>query len=248
MTTRKTTQALKISASWTPTEEVGIRLARSTFGAATPLRFDGGRIVVKAAIKLDLSDPAMATQVAARAAELRKELAHAETVSKEPFHMADKLAEAQKQLADLEADIAANPVAPPHWLRSGAPVDTPVFWDGKQFIVSGHRWTNDGYFVQAEDGRGSVAIPYMEAQDAQGMPLYEEHEFTSPTVIEKKDEEKPAFSRLESVFSALEGDGRNRIMRVLDYTDEAEIIRYIDKNFVDILGELDDAGRVKIEC
>ena len=60
--------------------------------------------------------------------------------------------------------------------------------------------------------------------------------------------EQPAFSRLESVFSALEGDGRNRIMRVLDYTDEAEIIRYIDRNFVDILGDLDDAGRVKIEC
>ena len=60
--------------------------------------------------------------------------------------------------------------------------------------------------------------------------------------------EQPAFSRLESVFSALEGDGRSRIMRVLDYTDEAEIIRYIDRNFVDILGDLDDAGRVKIEC
>lgn len=74
MTARKTTQALKISASWTPTEEAGIMLARTMFGAATPLRFDGGRIMVKAAIKLDLSDPAMATQVAARAAELRNEL------------------------------------------------------------------------------------------------------------------------------------------------------------------------------
>ena len=68
------------------------------------------------------------------------------------------------------------------------------------------------------------------------------------TEVEQPAGEQPAFSRLESVFSALEGDGRNRIMRVLDYTDEAEIIRYIDKNFVDILGELDDTGRVKIEC
>lgn len=74
MTSRKTTQALKISASWTPNEGEGITLARHLFGAATPFRFDGGRIVVKAAIKLDLTDPAMATQVAARAAELRKEL------------------------------------------------------------------------------------------------------------------------------------------------------------------------------
>lgn len=74
MTARKTTQALKISASWTPNEEIGIALARKTFGVATPLRFDGGRIMVKAAIKLDLSDPAMAAPVAARAAELRKEL------------------------------------------------------------------------------------------------------------------------------------------------------------------------------
>lgn len=74
MTARKTTQALKISASWTPREDAGIELARHLFGVNTPLRFDGGRIVVKAAIKLDLTDPAMATQVAARAAELRREL------------------------------------------------------------------------------------------------------------------------------------------------------------------------------
>ena len=74
MTSRKTTQALKISASWTPNEAEGITLSRHLFGAATPFRFDGGRIMVKAAVKLDLSDPAMAAPVAARAAELRAEL------------------------------------------------------------------------------------------------------------------------------------------------------------------------------
>lgn len=75
MAPRKTIQALKISASWTPNEAEGINLSRHLFGAATPFRFDGGRILVKAAIKLDLSDPINATHVAARAAELRAELA-----------------------------------------------------------------------------------------------------------------------------------------------------------------------------
>lgn len=74
MTTRKTTQALKISASWTPKADAGVALARHIFGANTPLRFDGGRVMVKAAIKLDLSDPRMAQPVADRAAELRREL------------------------------------------------------------------------------------------------------------------------------------------------------------------------------
>lgn len=80
MTARKTTQALKISASWTPNTEAGINLARALFGAKTPFRFEGGRQMVRAAIKLDLADPMAAKPVAERAAELRAELEATGTV------------------------------------------------------------------------------------------------------------------------------------------------------------------------
>ncbi|MGG2103830.1 hypothetical protein [Stenotrophomonas sp. NRRL B-14846] len=87
--------------------------------------------------------------------------------------MGDQLKAAEKALVELERDIQANPVPPPAWLRSGAPVETEVVWNGKTFEVTGHRWTADGWFVVGRDARGEVAIPYAEATDGQGMPLYE---------------------------------------------------------------------------
>lgn len=127
-----------------------------------------------------------------RVSEQEKTLGRMEAVSQEPFHLGAQLAAVQKQLADLERDIAENPVAPPHWLRSGAPVDTAVMWNGKEFTVTGHRWNDQGWYVLAEDESGSVAIPYLAAQDAQGMALYEEREFTPPKVVEKQPEEGQA--------------------------------------------------------
>jgi hypothetical protein len=41
---------------------------------------------------------------------------------------------------------AANPVAPPYWLRAGAPAETAVYAGGKPYTVIGHRWGDDGYF------------------------------------------------------------------------------------------------------
>lgn len=119
-----------------------------------------------------------------RLVERQEKLAHARKVAVEPFHMADKLAEAKKKLADLEEDIARNPVAPPYWLRAGAPMDTDVIYNGKTFTVNGHRWSDTGYYVVGADERGEFPIPYMEARDSQGMPLYEEREFKKPVVVQ----------------------------------------------------------------
>jgi N12 class adenine-specific DNA methylase len=114
--------------------------------------------------------------------EDERAVGHNETVLREPFHLGDKLAAAKKQLDDLERDIEMNPVAPPYWLRTGAPADTTVFWQGKEFVVTGHRFSKDGWFVLAADARGEVAIPYLQAEDAQGIPVYEEREFEAPQV------------------------------------------------------------------
>ena len=53
------------------------------------------------------------------------------------------------------------------------------------YIVTGHRYTNDGWFVSAEDAKGSLDIPYMEATDSVGMPIYEEREFEEPNINDK---------------------------------------------------------------
>ncbi len=71
---RKTEQAIKIAASWTPHDDTGAVIAAHVFGANSPLRIRGGRITINAAIAIDMTDPAQAARVAARVSELRKEL------------------------------------------------------------------------------------------------------------------------------------------------------------------------------
>ena len=123
--------------------------------------------------------------------EMNGSIKRLEAVAKEPFHMAGDLARLEKALDDLELDIRVNPVPPPAWLRMGAPVDTDAYWGGKPFTVSGHRWSPDGWFVLANDEKGAISIPYMEAKDAQGINLYEERPFEAPEVVEAKKADEP---------------------------------------------------------
>lgn len=74
---RKTTQAMKVSASWTPNEEVAHDMARAAFGdlgVGGGLRFDGGRILVKTAIATKMNDPDHAVRVAQRIKQIEAEL------------------------------------------------------------------------------------------------------------------------------------------------------------------------------
>lgn len=103
----------------------------------------------------------------------------------QPFGQADQLTRTQKQLENIEQDLEINPVAPPIWLRRGTPIDSEVYYKGKLFVVSGHRYTNDGWFVSADDAKGTIEIPYLEATDSVGMPIYEEREFEAPNINDK---------------------------------------------------------------
>ncbi len=115
--------------------------------------------------------------------EAARTLTRLEQVANEPFHMAADLERVKKDYELLEQDLEQNPVPPPAWLRSGAPVDTEVTWKKKTFVVTGHRWNKDGWFVLAADAKGNVVIPYTEALDPQGLPIYEERTFEAPEVV-----------------------------------------------------------------
>lgn len=71
---RKTEHAVKISASWTPGKDITEKIEDKIFGRGSPLVIRGGRLTINAAIAIDMTDPAQAARVAARVAELRKEL------------------------------------------------------------------------------------------------------------------------------------------------------------------------------
>lgn len=77
---RKTEQAIKISATWTPGTVEAHGVSMAMWGQKTPLRIRGGRLTINASVLLDLSVSGSAARVEARIAELRKELEATGTV------------------------------------------------------------------------------------------------------------------------------------------------------------------------
>ena len=131
--------------------------------------------------------PDRVAKVQSRAAEAEKTVATLAEAVRQPFGRAEELAKVGKQFVDLERDLEINPVPPPSWLRQGAPVDSEVFFDRKPYVVTGHRYGGDGWFVLAEDDKGATIIPYLKATDAAGLQVYEEREFVPPKVNTKDD-------------------------------------------------------------
>lgn len=77
---RKTEQAIKIAATWTPGAVQAHGVSMAMWGQKTPLRIRGGRLTINAAIATDHADPVLVSAVSARIAELRKELEATGTV------------------------------------------------------------------------------------------------------------------------------------------------------------------------
>lgn len=151
-------------------------------------------------------------------AKLGPEIAQAErsierlrSQAREPFHQAKDLARTEADLAALEKDLTVNPVPPPAWLRSGAPIDTEVMWKGEKRLVSGHRWNGRGWFVLTPGEASPIEMPYAEVNDDKGMPLYDERAFVPPEVV---DRTKPTDSKKSR---AARPDGRP--VAVIDGTE-----------------------------
>jgi N12 class adenine-specific DNA methylase len=124
--------------------------------------------------------PKRAEDGRAEIADKRQSITRMEDAAKQPFQQAELLEKKRKQLVDLENDIQANPSPPPAWLRTGAPTDTLIYVDGKERVVTGHKWADDGYFILTDEG----PVSYLDAKDALGVPLYEAKAFAAPTVNE----------------------------------------------------------------
>ncbi|WP_163000210.1 PLxRFG domain-containing protein [Sphingobium yanoikuyae] len=158
--------------------------------------------------------------------EQRATITRLEALTQEPFHLSAELERYGKALTDLEADIQANPVPPPAWLRTGAPVDTSIHWNGAEFTVAGHRWAPDGWFVLANDERGTVTIPYAEARDDQGIAIYEERPFEAPQLVEKEvkaDPAQPADSPAAHSIAAPAGGGFTSVDGLRRHLDEGRL-------------------------
>lgn len=98
-----------------------------------------------------------------------------EKASTAEFAQAANLARKRQQLAQLEDDMAANPIPPPAWLRHGAPIDSTFFVNGEERTVRGHRMTDD-YYLSTDDGD----VPYLDATDQNNQRIFEPHPKPQP--------------------------------------------------------------------
>lgn len=124
--------------------------------------------------------------------DMRQTISRLEEMIVTPFGRAEDLAKKRRMLDDIEADLVANPVPAPSWLRNGAPAETEVRVGVEPAIVQGHRWTSQGYFVTVSDKSGGDLrdIPYMEVLDGNGLPVFEEREFVAPKVQDATSQPK----------------------------------------------------------
>lgn len=72
--TKKTEQAMKVAASWTPDEKTAKAMMIKAHGAKTPMAVSGGRLSIRAAVATDFADPKSTAAASARIEELKKEL------------------------------------------------------------------------------------------------------------------------------------------------------------------------------
>lgn len=112
--------------------------------------------------------------------DTRKQAERLDAMAKEPFQQQKDLDQKKADLEKLKQDMQDNPVPAPVWLRQGAPIDTLIYVDGKERVVTGHRWTETGWFVATEQGD----VDYADAKDQFGMALYDVVPFEAPEVLE----------------------------------------------------------------
>ena len=112
--------------------------------------------------------------------DLNGQVSRLDKAKDEPFQQAGDLAKKKAQKAAIEQDLQDNPVPPPSWLRIGAPIETLAFIDGKEHVVTGHRWTSEAWLVSTDAGD----FDYKGVTDQNGMPLYEPREFVAPVINE----------------------------------------------------------------
>lgn len=179
----------KLYASW-PSRHTDVRYYLS----AGDVDYSMGKATVESARQTLYGIKDRIAKVDAEIASAKESIPRLQEAAKAPFARAADLEKKRKMLADLEADIQANPVPAPAWLRNGAPVNTEVFVDGKPVVVEGHRWTKDGYLVTvSEEGKTARDVDYQKVTDENGLPVYEVRPFAAPEIAEPvKGEKDPA--------------------------------------------------------
>jgi hypothetical protein len=122
-------------------------------------------------------------------------------------------------------------------------------FDGKR--ISAAAESGSGPTRQVAGGKVARPAPEAGAKGEKLGPLKGEERaaFIGPRVAEKLKQEANAKS-LADVFAGLEkrGIAKVNMEKLISRRDDAARINYVQENFIDILSELEDSGKVKINC
>lgn len=112
--------------------------------------------------------------------EKERALERFKEVAKEPFGQETALKNKKEMLSQVEADLSANPDAPPSWLAQGAPIGTEIYYEGEKYEVEGHRKGDVGYYLMVKKGEQREVISYLDVMDENNLQVYEPIEGDQP--------------------------------------------------------------------
>jgi N12 class adenine-specific DNA methylase len=112
--------------------------------------------------------------------EKERALERFKEVAKEPFGQEATLKVKKEMLSQVEADLSANPDAPPSWLAQGAPIGTEIYYEGEKYEVEGHRKGDVGYYLMIKKGEAREVVSYLDVMDENNLQVYEPLEGDEP--------------------------------------------------------------------
>lgn len=129
-------------------------------------------------------------------ASTKRSVTNLQSLLNTPFTRQALLDGLRRQLDQITQELAQSPAPPPGWLRDGAPVGSMVVFNGGSYDVAAHRWDATNWWLlvtdpEAESG-ALIPVPYDQAMDADGNPLFEKRAFTLPGAVAPEATPPPA--------------------------------------------------------
>ena len=113
--------------------------------------------------------PPKVGQIETEISNARRYVEQSGALASRQFIRKDDLIAKEAKLAALEAELSANPVPSPSWVRNAAPIGSSVFVNGEERGVTGHRGDE---FVLVETSEGFEPIKLEDAKDKYGNPIF----------------------------------------------------------------------------
>jgi hypothetical protein len=122
-------------------------------------------------------------------------------------------------------------------------------FDGKRISAAAQSGSGSARSVAGGKVTGPASTTGTKGEKLGPLKGEERTAFVGPRVAERLKQQANA-KPLTAIFTGLEkrGIGKTNMEKLVNRRDDAARINYVQENFLDILSELEDSGKVKINC